>query len=90
MLIRSRSPAAAQASALKFGPLLGLRATIRDTLPHLSRSTTANESYCQVPGSATAGVFRQLLDRYLQSYVNMLGQLAACNRLHNVYERCAR
>jgi len=34
--------------------------------------------------------FRQLLDRYVQSYVNMLGQLAACNRLHNVYERCAR
>jgi CRP-like cAMP-binding protein len=34
--------------------------------------------------------FRQLLDRYLQAYVNMLGQLAACNRLHSVYERCAR
>jgi CRP-like cAMP-binding protein len=34
--------------------------------------------------------FRQLLDRYMQGYVNMLGQLAACNRLHSVYERCAR
>lgn len=34
--------------------------------------------------------FRQLLDRYLQAYVNMLGQLAACNRLHSVYERCSR
>jgi CRP-like cAMP-binding protein len=34
--------------------------------------------------------FRRLLDRYLQAYINFLGQLAACNRLHSVYERCAR
>jgi CRP-like cAMP-binding protein len=73
-------------------------------LPLLMGATsTANESYCQVPGEAIAieaGLFvefcrsdrhfRQLLDRYLQAYVNMLGQLAACNRLHSVYERCAR
>lgn len=68
----------------------------------LGAKTSANESYCQVPGEAIAmdaelfqslrsdEKFRQLLDRYVQSYVNMLGQLAACNRLHNVYERCAR
>lgn len=68
----------------------------------LGAQTSANESYCQVPGAAiemdaelfqslrTDEKFRQLLDRYVQSYVNMLGQLAACNRLHNVYERCAR
>jgi len=68
----------------------------------LGATTTANESYCQVGGSAIkidADVFqslranpkfRHLLDRYVQAYVNMLGQLAACNRLHNVYERCAR
>jgi CRP-like cAMP-binding protein len=69
----------------------------------MGASSTANDCYCQVPGTAIrvpapvfrelsridAG-FRQLLDRYLQSYVNMLGQLAACNRLHSVYERCAR
>lgn len=69
----------------------------------LGASSTANDCYCQVRGSAikvstklfrdmsarNAG-FRQLLDRYLQAYVNMLGQLAACNRLHSVYERCAR
>jgi len=29
-------------------------------------------------------------DRYLQAYVNMLGQMAACNGLHSVLERCAR
>lgn len=64
---------------------------------------TANLCYCQVRGGAikipadifhelTANDrgFRQLLDRYLQAYVNMLGQLAACNRLHSIYERCAR
>ena len=68
----------------------------------LGATTSANHSYCQVPGRAikiSASLFesltaderfRRLLDRYVQAYVNMLGQLAACNRLHNVYERCAR
>ena len=68
----------------------------------LGATATANECYCQIPGSAfrisaklfvtlrASATFRQLLDRYVQGYVNMLGQLAACNRLHSVYERCAR
>lgn len=69
----------------------------------MGASSTANFCYCQVRGSAvkipadlfrtlaaTDPGFRQLLDRYLQAYVNMLGQLAACNRLHSIYERCAR
>jgi CRP-like cAMP-binding protein len=69
----------------------------------MGASSTANVCYCQVRGSAiklpadlfrelaaTDPAFRQLLDRYLQAYVNMLGQLAACNRLHTIYERCAR
>lgn len=68
----------------------------------LGATSSANESYCQVPGWAVKidaalfgqlkarPKFRQLLDRYVQAYVNMLGQLAACNRLHSVYERCAR
>lgn len=66
-------------------------------------NTTANDSYCQVPGRAikmTGNRFRHLrtadkqfnavLNRYLQAYVNFLGQLTGCNRLHSVYERCAR
>jgi len=66
-------------------------------------TTTANDSYCQVPGRAikmpvehfrhlrtTDRQFNALLNRYLQAYVNFLGQLTGCNRLHNVYERCAR
>jgi CRP-like cAMP-binding protein len=69
----------------------------------LGSTTSANESYCQVPGLAISlpatffmhlaeknPGFRRLLDRYLQAYINLLGQLAACNRLHTVYERCAR
>src|SRR5579872_7345577 len=69
----------------------------------LGASSTANDCYCQVHGRAVSisvelfreltsasSKFRRLLDRYLQAYVNMLGQLAACNRLHSVYERCAR
>jgi CRP-like cAMP-binding protein len=69
----------------------------------MGASSTANVCYCQVRGSAVRipadvfrelaendHAFRQLLDRYLQAYVNMLGQLAACNRLHSINERCAR
>jgi len=70
----------------------------------LGATTSANESYCQVPGGAvviSSDDFRRLLDsgdeqlrgvldRFLQAYVNMLGQLAACNGMHSVYERCAR
>lgn len=66
-------------------------------------TTTSNDSYCQVPGQAikmpvdhfhhlrtTNKQFSALLNRYLQAYVNFLGQLTGCNRLHSVYERCAR
>jgi CRP-like cAMP-binding protein len=69
----------------------------------LGATTSANECYCQVPGHAVAisaarfrqisagnDRFRRLLDRFLQAYVNMLGQLAACNGMHNIYERTAR
>lgn len=69
----------------------------------LGSETSANESFCQVPGKAwrmpaetfrvlteKSRPFREYLNRYLQAYVNMLGQLAACNRLHSVYERCTR
>jgi len=69
----------------------------------MGSETTPNRAFCQVNGHAwkmRASTFRALLDRsanfrdlvnrYLQAYVNMLGQFAACNRLHSVYERAAR
>jgi CRP-like cAMP-binding protein len=64
---------------------------------------TANRAFCQVNGNAwkmSAQTFRQLLEknglfrnrvnRFLQAYVNMLGQFTACNRVHSIYERAAR
>jgi len=69
----------------------------------MGSDTTVNECFCQVPGAAwkmpaeifrdllsNSRTFRAFLNRYLQAYVNMLGQLAACNRLHSVYKRSAR
>jgi CRP-like cAMP-binding protein len=70
----------------------------------LGATTSANESYCQVPGRAVVissdrfrrllraedDQFRNVLNRFLQAYVNMLGQLAGCNGKHSIYERCAR
>jgi len=63
----------------------------------------ANDSFCQVEGRAwkmpvqafvalldQSGHFRLAMNRYLQAYVNMLGQTAACNGLHSVLERCTR
>ncbi|MFZ1126185.1 MAG: Crp/Fnr family transcriptional regulator [Candidatus Baltobacteraceae bacterium] len=65
--------------------------------------TTANHAFCQVQGGAwrmsaatfrqllaESGHFRDLVNRHLQAYLNMLGQFTACNRLHSVYERAAR
>jgi CRP-like cAMP-binding protein len=70
----------------------------------LGATTSANESYCQVRGrvvvissdhfrlllTGAGETFRTVLNRFLQAYVNMLGQLAACNGMHSVYQRCAR
>ncbi|MGP6159261.1 MAG: hypothetical protein ACLPYS_17445 [Vulcanimicrobiaceae bacterium] len=35
-------------------------------------------------------LFRDLVNWFLQAHINMLGQFAACNRLHGVFERAAR
>ena len=69
----------------------------------MGANTTANESFCQVHGRAWkiparsfiallegSPDFRAAMNRYLQAYVNMLGQMAGCNGLHSVLERCAR
>ena len=68
----------------------------------LGTPTSENDWFCKVPGSAIkirVEVFRSLmsadpafragLDLDLRGYVSGLGRLAACNRLHNVYQRCA-
>jgi CRP-like cAMP-binding protein len=69
----------------------------------MGAGTTPNESFCQVEGRAwkmpaesfdalleTSSRFHWAMNRYLQAYVNMLGQMAGCNGMHSVLERCAR
>jgi CRP-like cAMP-binding protein len=69
----------------------------------LGAASSTNDCYCQVPGRAikidvrlfqslraSSPKLRHVLDSYVRAYVIMLSQLAACNRLHHVYERCAR
>ena len=73
----------------------GVFATIGLTIP--------NSTFCQVDGQSlvmTIGRFQRLLaeiepfsravQSYLQGYLNVLAQLVACNRLHDLDERCAR
>lgn len=69
----------------------------------LGGGTSHNEIFCQVRGdawrmsastfralSARSAQFRALLNRYLFGYIDMLGQLTSCNRLHTIFERTAR
>ena len=69
----------------------------------LGAAASTNDCYCQVPGKAikidvrlfqslrvSSPKLRYVLDSYVRAYVIMLSQLAACNRLHHAYERCAR
>jgi len=62
-----------------------------------------SEMICQVPGDAfalttdrflehfeSAPMLRHLVFGYTESMFNFMGQSIACNRLHNLNERCAR
>src|SRR5580704_8441926 len=66
-------------------------------------ATVPNSTYCQVDGQCLVmpiATFRRLLaeneafshavQRYVQGYINVLAQLVACNRLHDLDQRCAR
>jgi len=84
--------------------IIGIGREGTSSIPLLMGSrTSTNDCYCLIPGRAvkmptehfhhlrtTNKQFSASLDLYLQAYVSFLGQLAACNRLHSVYERCAR
>lgn len=69
----------------------------------MGSATSRNDIFCQVGGDAwrmSASTFRALLagsarfraltNRYLLAYIDMLGQLTSCNRLHTIFERTAR
>jgi len=66
-------------------------------------SHVPSQLLCQIPGEARflavdafvdklerLSTFRRLVLRYAQGFVNLIGQSVACNRLHDVTERCAR
>lgn len=69
----------------------------------LSVNRIPSEMICQVSGRAlrvSASAFadsverlerlRVLVQRYIQSFMNLVGQSVACNRLHNLSQRSAR
>lgn len=70
---------------------------------YLSGDGLPSRTFVQVPGSAKrapARMFadgvderpelRRLLNRYTQAYLIQVSQTAACNRAHNIENRCAR
>ncbi len=71
-------------------------------LPESGPKSMANECFCRIPGTAIAmetalfcllrgeAEFGRLIDSFVISYIDALTQRAACNRLHTLYERCAR
>jgi CRP-like cAMP-binding protein len=68
----------------------------------LDVAASPQTTFCQVPGQAArlqvtalhqffdAGPLHLLLLRYTQAVMTFLAQNAACNRLHNTDQRCAR
>ena len=70
---------------------------------YLEAEASESRTFCQVRGAALRlpvhlliaaadarpGI-RRLLNRYTQAYLSLVAQGAACNRLHNIEQRCAR
>jgi CRP-like cAMP-binding protein len=69
----------------------------------LGIKTTSTRTFMQVPGNGfkikahhlvrefeRSGTLRAKINHYLQAHVVQSGQMAACNRLHNIAERLAR
>jgi CRP-like cAMP-binding protein len=91
-----REGGAAEVGMIGREGVCGLDAILRD-------GTAPGRTVCQVPGDALAisstalrGALKQheslerAMLRYTGSYCSMLAQLIACNRLHQVEQRCAR
>lgn len=69
----------------------------------LNSPTTPNEVICQGAGDGKvlrvedfrialdrSPAFRSILNRFAQAYLVMSSQLTACNRLHEIQQRCAK
>ena len=70
---------------------------------YLQADASETNTFCQVPGSvlrlpiddlidaaARSPELRKMLGRYTQSYLTQVSQSAACNRVHDIEQRCAR
>jgi CRP-like cAMP-binding protein len=70
---------------------------------YLEADASESETFCQIPGDALRmpvqslidaadhrPAIRRLLNRYMQAYMIQVAQCAACNRLHDIEQRCAR
>jgi CRP-like cAMP-binding protein len=70
---------------------------------YLEADNSESDTFCQIPGTAlrlpmrdlidaaaASGPLRRLLGRYTQSYLTQVSQSAACNRVHDIEQRCAR
>lgn len=70
---------------------------------YLDGAASESETFCQVAGvslrlpvqvivdaAADRPELRQLLNRYVHAYLAQVSQSVACNRLHDIEQRCAR
>ena len=96
IVARMQDGIAIEVATVGFEGMMGLPA-------YLGTLSTPNEGFCQISGRALrldiaafqremdkSGRLRQLLDAYIQAFINQIAQSAACNQAHNVTQRCAR
>ncbi|MEP6992374.1 MAG: Crp/Fnr family transcriptional regulator [bacterium] len=70
---------------------------------YLEGEASESDTFCQVAGvalrmpvaallaaAAERHAIRHLINRYVQAYISLVSQSVACNRLHDIEQRCAR
>jgi CRP-like cAMP-binding protein len=65
-------------------------AMVNQTLVQLAGSAKRMSASVFADGARERPVFQRLLHRYTHAYLAQVSQTAACNRMHDVLQRCAR
>jgi CRP-like cAMP-binding protein len=65
-------------------------ATVNQTVVQLAGSARRMPASAFADGGRELPVFQRLLHRYTHAYLAQVSQTAACNRMHDVPQRCAR
>jgi CRP-like cAMP-binding protein len=91
----------ADGSTIEFG-MIGIEGLVGAEIL-LGAETSGHQSIVQVPGSALrisvaecksafdqSAAFRGVIMRFIEALLYLTAQTAACNRLHNIEQRCAR